>query len=397
MLKLILALALPLALLDGARPDPAECSVCHTKPTKIAKAGIVSHGPFRFGRSDTKLVERIFDNELAIYWTEGKHVKLGFAATEFPYWPGGSDPARPGRSEEIRSLANGALAFKPFARSHAYVERAEETYARVQKLLRVEDKDFPRLDVYGAPIQPKSAKAGYMGEGPFLGQAAKYEFMILPGKEQYDAYITHPNGLAGEYLNQALIKDTDAISTAMHLSDGDLWEDVGVWGYMTHHLAHALLRGYKHQSYGLPPWLDAGFAHVLEREVSKVGNSLCGSVEVSTAGANLNDWTKEVKEHLRGKKRPYFEDMFAKETLSDFTLEDHLFAWSMVRFLIEKHPKAFALICADIKGLSKGKGGIGATTLRHAQQDAFARHLDMTYGEFDKAWSKWAKKQKKQG
>jgi len=393
--KLILALAALLPFI-GNQPDPADCSVCHNKPAKMAKLGVDSHSGFRFGRSDTKLVDRIFKDDVPvypIYWIEGQHIKMGFAAADFPLWPGGDEPDRgAGKPQELRSLANGKLAMKPYARVHAYLERAEETYARVQELLKVEDADFPRLDQTGKPVQPKGAPNGYMGEGPYLGQAAKYELLFLPGPSEYGRYIKHPNGLAGEYLNQALVKDTDAMSTALHLSDGTLWDDTIVTGYMMHFLAHAMIRGYKHNSYTTPPWLDAGFAHVIEGEANPSGNSFCGDGSAAHEGGKLNNFTDEVKVRLRKNHGPYFEELVAKESLSDFTLEDHVFAWSMVRFLVEEHPRAFAQISADLKGLSKSKRPVGVIMLRHAQQDAFARNLDMTYGEFDKAWSKWAKK-----
>jgi hypothetical protein len=392
-----LLLALPLLAVAPDRPDPKDCSVCHNQRAKMARLRVENHGDFRFGRSDSKIVEMIFEDKLPIFWIEGQHVKLGFAATDFPLWPGGSDPDNGSRrSKELRSLANGALAEKPFARTHRFLERAEETYARVQELLQVEDSDFPRLDIEGKPVQPKGAPSGYMGEGPYLGQAAKYELLFLPSFEEYNQYMLHPNGLAGETMNQALIKDTDAISTVLHLANGEMWNDQGVWGYMVHYLAHALIRGYKHDSYALPAWLDAGFAHAIEREVNPTANSFCGSAEVATAGTDINNWAKEIKSILRKRHAPYFEPLFAKEELVDFTLEDHLIAWSMVRFLIEKHPKEFALINGDLHGISKSKRAIGVIAMRHAQQDTFARHLDMTYDEFDKAWSKWAKRLKGQ-
>ncbi|MBC8451100.1 MAG: hypothetical protein H8D72_00160 [Planctomycetes bacterium] len=399
MTKLLLALAFAALALpqEPTRPDPKTCSVCKNQPAKMARLDVVSHGGFRFGRSDTNLVERIF-GDLDIYWIEGEHVKLGFAATEFPYWPGGNDPeGEGGKSNQVRGLANGALAMKPFARAHAYLERAEATYARVQELLIVEDEDFPRLDPEGNPIPSKKMPGTYMGEGPYLGQAAKFELLILPGPAEHGEYLSHPNGLGGPLVNRVLIKDTDAISLAVHLQNGEMWDDPGVWGYVTHHLTHAFSAGYKHDSYPTPVWLESGLAHALEREVNTGNNSFCGSGEVAAAGAKINDWNQKTKELLRGKSRAHIEGLLAKETIMDFTLEDHILSWSMVRFLMDEHPKALAAIKADLHGLSKSKKGVGGSLILNTHKDAFARHLNMTYEEFDKAWSKWAKKQKSQG
>ncbi len=362
---------------------------------------IESHGDFRFARSDSKVVEEIF-NGVDIYWIEGEHIKLGFADVTFLMWPTGS--GRPGGVESgdepdkgsgpMRSLASGALAFEPFARAHAYLERAENLYIRMQEVLLVEDKDFPEVNEYGVKAPSKIKGQGYMGEGPFLGQVGKYEVLLLPGQVEFDAYAKSDMGKLGDGTNLKRMEDTDAQSTSLHLMDGAMWDDDGVTGYMLHHLVHALLTGYKHDNYPTPPWIQEGLAHALERESSPQFTSFCGPAEVTASGSKVNNWTSEMNEILRKRKKPYLDSLLGKASVSSFTHEDHIMAWSMVRFLLDKHPDAFAAINADLHGIGEGKRRIGMPQVLVAQKDAFDEHLHMDYAEFDKQWSKWAKKQK---
>lgn len=385
---------------DHRRPEPEDCSTCRGEPATMARLKVESHGDFRFARTDSKMVEEIFD-DTDVYWIEGEHVKLGFADVMFTMWPhnggppsGNTDDAPRPNDRPMRSLANGALAYEPYARAHAYLERAENLYTRIQDVLRVEDSDFPKVNEYGKKLPFKDPDHPYMGEGPFLGQRAKYELLIMPGKVQYDAYAKSSDGLQNNGVNLQMIEDTDAISVSLHLMDGSMWDDDGVTGYMLHHMTHAFLTGYKHNAYPTPVWIQEGLAHALERENSPLYTSFCGTDLASEAGSKTNDWTGEMSEILRKRKKPYLESLLNKASVHAFTYEDHIMAWSMVRFFLEKHPDEFAALNADLRGIGQGRRRIGMPQVNVAHLNAFDKHLNMNYAKFDKDWSKWAKKQK---
>lgn len=385
MLQLFLAAALAISL-PQSKPDPADCPVCHNKPTQMAREKVVNHGGFRFAHSQTKRVEAIFDHKLGIYWIEGEHIKLGFAEVEFTY-------GNNGNNTELTPPGNGALNMHPYSRAHAYLERAEEIYTRVQKILRVKDGDFPKLDGSGIAIPSKKKGAAYMGRGPYLGQQAKYEVLILPGPAEQQKYLNSSNGLQGLYTNRAHLLDSGAISLVLHLADGEMWDDVGVWGYMSHYLTHAFVSGYRYDAYQAPLWLEVGLAHYVEREINHVYNCFCGGTKAAAAGALLNDWTEHVKNHLRKDSGPYLERILDRQAPSEFSLDDHMVAWSMTAYLIDKHSKDYAALVADMHGITKGKRSIGVMQLTNAHRDAFSKHIDMSYAQFDKAWRRWAKKQ----
>ena len=389
LLSLPLALALGLLLQDAeppAKPDPTTCTVCYADPPLMERAGVVSHGGFTFAHSDTELVERIFKDELPIHWVESEHFKLGFADVVFRDASGAAAPTG--------SWASGALAMRPYARAHEYIERCEALYDDFLELVDLEDDAFPALDEHGAPIIAPDAP--YTGKGPHLGMAAKFEVLFLPGADEFDRFALHPNGLMRARHNRSKIDRTDAFHLTLHLNDGRMWDDRAVYSNLAHGLAHNFLRGLEHDDHPIPTWFEVGLAHHMERELSHVANSFCLNPEAFEQGYALGDWNGAVRDLLRKRKAPFLEPLALKEHETEFAFEDHLIAWSMTRYLVHEHPEAYAGILKHMKGLTDGKRDIGIVQLRTAHQDAFAKHLDMTYSEFDKAWSKWAKKQSKQ-
>jgi hypothetical protein len=399
-----LALALVFSTLatpaDHQRPDPEDCSVCRSKPAKMKQLNVESHGDFRFARTDSKMVESVF-NSIDVYWIEGKHVKLGFSDVTFMLWPTGSTPPSgptngpvQGDTRSMRSLATGALSFDPYARVHAYLERAEDLYVRMQEVLQVEDEDFPAVNEFGLTIPFEDKNHPYMGAGPYLGQKAKYELLFMPGPVESEAYTKSRDGLDSGGSSITMIKETDAMSLGLHLMDGTMWDDDGVWGYMIHNLSHAYLSGYKHNSYPTPVWIQEGLAHALEREHSPHYTSYCAGPEVYKEGAGVNDWTSKLNSILRKRKKPYLEPLLQKTTAFQLTFDEHVMAWSMVSFLLDKYPDEFAAINADLHSIGEGRRTVGMPQINIAQLDSFDKHLGMTYEKFDKAWAKWAKKQK---
>lgn len=386
-MKALAPLLLVLLAQDEASfPDPADCKVCLNDPAIQAKLGVVSHGDFRFASSDAELIDLMFEGEFQIHWIEGEHIKLGFADTTF------RDSLL---SDGSRVVGDGALLQPPFQRAHTYLERCEELYDAFLELVDLEDSAFPQLDDMGQVIAlPSSGE--YHGKGPHLGMAGKFEVLILPGADAVARYSRHANGLARATNNRVFLAQTDAQSLVLHLNDGYLWDDLAVWGSVAHALTHNFVRGFEHQDYPILPWLEVGLAHSVEREISHTSNSFCSNPAAHEKGYELGDWNTPVKELVRSKEKPRFERFLELEHETDFTFEDHLVAWSMTRYMIEEHPEGYAGILRHLKGLTNGKLGIGVQERRTSHADAFAKHLDMTFEEFDTAWSKWAKRQRKQ-
>jgi len=385
---------------EWAPPDPAECTICGNEPERLEEAHAVAHEGFRFGESDTRIVQRLFKG-IPLRFVEGPNVKLCIADVTYELWWGGGDglgssPEAPSDGVKIlRELANGALAYQPYHKAHVYLDRCEAIYARICEILQVQPEDFPSLDEYGDPIQPTHKRGQYMGEGPWLGQAAKFEVMLLPSEEHFWAYMNDARGLDAARTAIHLVPSTNAVALTLHQMDGALWDDDEFHGYIAHYLALAMLDSYRHHSYPNPPWLRAGVAHLLEREVIRDANNFDGQHPSTAEARTLRDWTAEAKKLAAKRKFTPLAQLMERQVMSELTLTDHVTSWSMVRFLTTEHADAFAGIARDIRGITRGKQPVDAMVLTRAHRDAFARHMGLTYEEFDDAWRKWAKKQKK--
>jgi glutaredoxin len=73
-----LVLALPAAAQKKRPNDPAECPYCHNDPALLRAAGLVSHGVFVFGKSDTAKVDELLP-ECDVRWIETANFRIGFA------------------------------------------------------------------------------------------------------------------------------------------------------------------------------------------------------------------------------------------------------------------------------------------------------------------------------
>jgi len=378
-------------------PDPAGCSVCGNEPERLADSGVVAHEAFRFGESDTGIVQRLFKG-IPLRWAEGEHVKVCMADVEYDLWWGGGDGlGRPPSAGvlALRELANGALAFEPWRKAHVYLERTEAVYARMLELLQVEQEDFPTLDRHGEVVQPSHKRGTYMGEGPHLGQAAKFELMLVPAEEHWKAYLNDARGLDGAKSMIHLVPTTDAVALTVHQMDGEMWDDEELHAYTVHLMAHAMFDSYRHHSYESPTWMGVGVAHLLERELVRDANTYCGGHPTTARARTLRDWTAESRKLANKRSFTPLATLMERQSTTEFTLSDHVTSWSMVRFLTTEHPDEFARIVNDVRGLTRGKQAVDMIVLRRAHKDAFARHLGLTYEEFDEAWRKWAKKQRK--
>jgi len=399
--------AAPLApTLDDAdefqRPVPGDCEVCEAKPRAMEALGVVSHGEFGFGNSDTVELSELFGG-IPIRWIEGAHLKLGFAEVEYDSWWGGGEAAKSGQrisrqgAGGMSEMATGALAKSPWRKTHTYFERLEGTYARMLELLERTDEDFPTIDEGGLLVLPAKHGRRYMGEGPHLGMAGKFEILVLPGEDQHRAYRADTRGLdsAGGLLH--LVGATDAMTLTAHQMDGALWDDEILHGHLVHMLAHALVDSYRHYSYPGPIWLSVGTAHLLERETTMEFDTFCGQHPSTKGVPGMRDWTAEARKLATSGKATGLDELMGRELLTDMTLDDHVTSWSMVRFLVDDHPGVFASLNDDIRGLTQSKLPCDPEDLLQAHRDSIARHLGLTYAEFDAAWAKWAKKQTKRG
>ncbi len=380
---------LPLALLLAAggapeRPnEPKECPYCGGDASRMNKAGIVSHGGFAFGKSDTKKV----DGQLAacdIRWIESAHFEIGFALGPHKVEQEEKAKIRAELTELAQVLPEVVPTTKvldPWLRAHLYAQRAEKVWQRMLEILRVKEGDFPATSDW-------TEGQALIGLGPFLGQAAKFELLIVPTEASHVAYLREHFGLTVKNTQRWNLQYRDTLSVTMHAQQGDLRKDEALHGHVAFNLGINLLDGYRHYSYDTPIWIREGLGHFLEREINPRHNSFDSSEGGVAEVTRKWKWELEVKK-LVASKPPRLSELVALKEYAELKLEHHFATWSMVSYLIAQHGDAFADFNERLHsnvgddGLPSGEG------MPDLQREAFKECFKMSYAEFDAAWAAW--------
>ena len=124
------------------RTDPANCTWCKNDPQLLAAAGLVSHGPFPFGKkgSDSAKVDELLST-VDILWIESANYRVGFAA----------GPMKVRREEKkkvmeelarlkqaLPAVAVEEAALDEWQRLHLYAQRLEDIFQFTTPVLQDE-------------------------------------------------------------------------------------------------------------------------------------------------------------------------------------------------------------------------------------------------------------------
>ena len=388
----ILSLGLLAALASMAPADkdkknePTNCTVCEGLPEVMTAGGILSHGGFAFGRSDTDGIDE-FHGNLDIRWIETEHFEIGYAGPSYKV----TAKERKTIQAELAALAEFFPEVKPkksqidpWLRAHLFAVRCEQIYADFMEIMQVTGDEFPDGESQWLGTGP------YWGEGPYLGQKGKYELLIMPSEGDLVAYLSEQFGVQSKKTNRWNVVEVDTISVTMQLRDADLKKDPALHGHVAFNLAHNLLDGFKHYSYDTQIWLHEGLAHYFEREINPKFNSFDSGEGSEGVMSKKEDWDKEVLLLVRGDKAPRMAELASIKNYADLTLDQHYVTWSMVKFLIEEHAAAFANINKTLHGRMSADGSKqNSSGLDDVHREAFKTELDMNYSQFDRAWKEW--------
>ena len=368
--------------------DPSLCPYCEGDPETMAGAGIVSHGGFEFATHDTAYVDKYLAST-DIVWIESEHLEIGFALGPYKV-PTNEKKKIRAELEELAELLPNVQPKKirtldPWLRSHMFALRAEKAYDRFLEIVQRKDEDFPKGESEWIIGQP------YLGMGPYLGQKGKYEVLMLPSEALSVDFLLHEFGVVNKHPQRWNVVERDTLTVVMHAQHAtDLRKDPAIHGHMVFNLAHNFLDGYKHYSYDTPVWIHEGLAHYMEREISPEFNSFDASEGGIANMTNKSKWKDEVHALVRKGEAPRLAELLAHRNYANFTLAEHFTTWSMITYLIERHPEGFAKILDDLTALTDEKGLPDGSNLEDHHRDAFKEHLGMSYMEFDQAWREWA-------
>ena len=369
----------------GKRDEPA-CEWCLDDPELMARAGILNHGGFEFGRGDTESVAALLPM-VDLVWVETPHFELGFALGPHKVKTNERNKIR----AELTRLAEAlpevnpkTKVLDPWLRAHLYAQRLEDVYAHVQELLQVEDDDFPPV------FKPWNMQGKYMGVGPFLGQGGKFEVLILPSQASSVLYLRDQFGLLIKLTQRWNLIERETLSVTMHLDQGALRQDGATHGHMAFNVAINLIDAYKHYNYDIPVWIREGLAHYVERAIDPKFNTFDSSEGAVADTTSKEDWGREVLELFTKDEAPRMAELMSIRTYAELEKRHHYATWSIIDWLVQTDPDGLACIADRITGLLSEAGVPDAANMTDAHRDAVKECLGMSYAQLDVAWREWA-------
>ena len=372
--------------------DPASCTFCHNDPLLLKAAGLVSHGPFAFGKYDSKNAEELLP-EVDFRWIETEHFRIGSGLG--PYKVKLEDKKKilselTRMKEAFPDIKAETQILDPWMRAHLYAQRCEDVYKRFVELFRLQDKKFK-----GDPDAPKDAV--YRGEGVYLGMKDKYEVLMLPSENSHYTFLVSNSGLPIRKSQRWHFIARGVISIMCHTEQGRLRTDPAMHGHIAFNLAHNLLDGMNHYGYDTPVWYHEGIAHWFEREIDPSYNSFDSGEGASGDTTSKADWKPEVLKLIAADKAPRLAELMSLPSYAELRLPHHFVTWSMADFLIQTKPAEFAKFVWEMKqNVDEKKLPTGAKLAewhRKVVKDCFG----WNYQEFDDAWKAWAKEAYKPG
>ena len=370
---------------DGPLNAPENCPYCFNDPALMQAAGLVSHGGVPFAKLDTKGVEELLPT-LDIYWIESQHFVIGIALAT--YKPKQSERKKiraelTEMSEALEEINPKAKLIDPWLRAHLYAYRMEKVWDRWLEIMQVEDGNFPNQGsrwVLGTE---------YWGEGPYVGQASKFEILVLPTAESQVSFLRDQYGLNHRLTQRWNILDRGALTITTNLVENDLRRDGALHGHMAFNVAINMLDGYKNYSYDTPRWLSEGLAHFVEREIDPRFNSFDASEGFGGITQSKSDWKTAVRKLVQSGEAPRLAEMVALRTYAEFELKHHYTCWSMTAFMIEELPEKYACLNGGLHGIKGPDGRPDGTKMLDKHRRLFKECFGMSYAQFDTAWRQW--------
>lgn len=368
------------------RNDPSNCPYCHNDPAVLARAGLVSHGPFEFGATpnDTRSVDAALVSD--IYWIETPHLEIGLGLSPYRVPQKEKEKIRAELTELQRALPEVDPKTKlldEWLRVHLFAQRGEAAYKRFLELVKKTDADFPKIGdkwLIGTPFR---------GTGPYLGMAGKYEVLMLESESEHVAFLNDQFGLTIPRTQRWHVVDRETVDVTLHLQQGNLKTDEALHGHFVFNLAHNFFDGFRHYSYETPLWIHEGLAHCMEREICTRYNTFDATEGGLAQETRKEAWIPDAHKLAASGTAPRMAELINLQSYASFTLDTHFTTWSMVDYLLRTQPDGFACLLNALKGRVTKEGMPDGGSLKDAHREAFQSCLGMSYAEFDQAWAAW--------
>ncbi|HEX9795213.1 MAG TPA: hypothetical protein VGC54_14610 [Planctomycetota bacterium] len=377
----VLAVAAPAAFAAqrGAFPTAAQCPYCGGDPELMASAGVVSHGPLALGSDGSEALQKLLP-EYEWRFLETQHLRWASSLPNANLSAKERKRLEP-ELERLRillpSMPRKVKSLDPWLRLHLLAMRGEEFYARFQSLLGVSDADF---------AETRAADGPFMGDGRYLGEKDKFEVVLHERRASHEIFTRVRTGVKVTDALRWHSKDPHKLILSAPCEDGDLREDRWLWPYLVHNLSHMLLAAYKHFSYDPPVWLDEGLAHAMEKEAEPESWTREGEEGAYRERGRSSNWPDRARE-LAGKKRaPALAELLRRNTVGEFSDDEHVAIWAAVRHLLDAHSLSFARFLGEVSGQLDERGYPSGRDLVGLQRRALREIWEWAPADLDSSW-----------
>ena len=368
-------------------------------PKAMAKAGYVSYGPFGFGEiGENEVQTNDIEKELGkvkLIWVETAHFKIGSALAR---WPIPTDRAVKQKlraeltelKKKIPKVKIKAKVLDRWLRLHLFAQRLENLYSRFQEIMKVTDADFPTKK--GMRI-----KGRYMGEGPFLGQPAKYTVIMFQKESDYTRYLRTYIGMAQTFAKRHNFKIFGSLftGTAAELYEGSLKHDTAMHCHIVFNVIQQLINGYRMYIFDMPVWFKEGMAHYFERLISRKYNDFDQNESSSADLGKAWKWKPKIRALVvtKNKKLKSWSEMLKWRDYGQIKFYDHMVLWGRMEFLFSRGEEGIRIYLDMMKGnIDPSSQGSLAKAILKVQRDAFRKGFGGNPIKLDELWMEHVKK-----
>ncbi|MBC8406258.1 MAG: hypothetical protein H8E15_13620 [Planctomycetes bacterium] len=387
---LALAHALALAALTLLLAAPAQTAQSRGKkklpdPRPFSEAGIVSQEVQAVGDPALRVFAESFPGKEWLY-LETDHCRFASSLGELSL--GKKDRKRLAPELDLLRLYFPKLPLLPkklTAEQYLFLMgmRMEKLYRDVQKVLQVSDADFP------ASRAAQRGEGAYMGDGPYLGEREKFDFILHREMRTHEEFALEQRGVnvkdSARWHNRAPSK----MILSMPCHDSDLSKDQWLWPHLAHNATHMMLDGYKFFAYDIPLWLTEGFALYFEKQIEPDSWTREGGEGVFFERERSKDWAGDVRKLGQKQKHAKVTKLMHAKGPADLDRDAHLTIWSMTNFLIEKYPDQYAQLLGTLKAQLDEQGYPTGRGMLDLQRKQFKEIWDWTPMQLEEKWLLW--------
>jgi len=353
----------------------------------LAKLGYVSVAPTRWTTTQTTQFVRETLGGIDVLFLETAHFRI---ASTLATYEGSEDQAEKDQlEEELARLKRRCSRLKPqrdidpWLRLHLYAQRLEDLYADFSGRFGLTEASFPPLHTGAVP----------MGSGPHLGQPEKFTVFLSDNESALGRYLTASFGQKDEFSFRWEFDGCYFLGVnAEALRHIERRHDVCLRTTVTGALVLNLVESFRGLGRNVPIWFTYGLAHFYAREIDPRWNNWSAGGNGNWETDQLWVWEPRVRALVANDFATSWPDMCAWRTGLDLKPQEHMIAWSKVRWLLDEKAEGLPeLLIALSDPPPTEAGDERAVAVAHLTR-AFQTAYDATPEELDREWAKYVQR-----